>query len=34
VEILRSSGRFSDAVDAEAEADEQVKMLAFAGRRA
>jgi uncharacterized protein (TIGR03086 family) len=33
VEILRSSGRFSDAVDTEAEADEQARMLAFAGRK-
>jgi uncharacterized protein (TIGR03086 family) len=33
VEILRSSGRFSDAVDSEAEADEQAQMLAFAGRQ-
>jgi uncharacterized protein (TIGR03086 family) len=31
-EILRS-GRFSDPVDLEAEADEQARMLAFAGRK-
>jgi len=33
VEILRSSGRFSDPVDLQAQVDEQAKMLAFAGRK-
>ena len=33
VEILRSSGRFADPVDTDAQADEQARMLAFAGRK-
>ena len=33
VELIRSPGRFAPALPAPADADEQTKLLAFAGRR-